>query len=340
MLVLFRAIAHTLVSASLVALWMASLALQRRIIVVTRPIGNLGNRLYSFAPVLALAMESRCIVINPSLGHWRSSFLGTRPGLVAMYPPLHIANIKTPCIDRFVIKFFRALEKFAYSSSTKSCISSIRLAPNEWLRLDSEGFLSWFRAKKVIFLDGFLFVSPHLLPVHANSVRQYFTQLDGADATAMKPLKLLRRDCDVVVGVAIRHGDYREWREGKYFFNVSIYVKWILQINTLMKDKSVGFFLCCNDDLDLEGLENIRFEFRAAHDLENRAVLAGCDMIISPPSTYAGWASFQGNIPIQWLNSAEQELTLADFKIAWPMDPADVSFLSLKEVTMLKSSDC
>jgi hypothetical protein len=333
-----RCIAHTIASASLGVLWLISIALRRRIIVFTRPIGNLGNRLYSFAPVLAFSKEFRCIVINPGFGHWRSSFLGTKPGIVAMYPPLQIPNIKGARIDKIVTKFFRAAEKVVFANSSRNHFSTIRLASNEWICLDTQSFLTWFQTKRIIFLDGFLFVSPKLLPIHADSVRKYFNQLAGADSNALKPLFLLRRDCQVVVGVAIRHGDYCEWNEGKYFFDASIYVKWIHQINNLMMDKRVGFFLCCNDHLDLEGLENIRFEFRAAHDLENRAVLAGCDLIISPPSTYAGWAAFQGNIPIQWLNSAEQDLTLEDFKIVWPMDPTDVSFLRLKEVSVLRSS--
>jgi hypothetical protein len=301
-----RCIAHTIASASLGVLWLISIALRRRIIVFTRPIGNLGNRLYSFAPVLAFSKEFRCIVINPGFGHWRSSFLGTKPGIVAMYPPLQIPNIKGARIDKIVTKFFRAAEKVVFANSSRNHFSTIRLASNEWICLDTQSFLTWFQTKRIIFLDGFLFVSPKLLPIHADSVRKYFNQLAGADSNALKPLFLLRRDCQVVVGVAIRHGDYREWNEGKYFFDASIYVKWIHQINNLMMDKRVGF--------------------------------AGCDLIISPPSTYAGWAAFQGNIPIQWLNSAEQDLALEDFKIVWPMDPTDVSFLRLKEVSVLRSS--
>jgi hypothetical protein len=266
---------------------------------------------------------------------------------VAIYPPLQIPSIKGARIDKIVVKSFLAVEKVVFAGSSRCPFSTIRLASNEWIRLDSQSFLAWFQTKRIIFLDGFLFASPSLLPIHADYVRKYFIQLAGADSNALKPLSLLRRDCQVVVGVVIRHGDYREWNEGKYFFDASIYVKWIHQINNLMMDKRVGFFLCCNDHLDLEGLENIRYEFRAAHDLENRAVLARCDLIISPPSTYAGWAAFQGNIPIQWLNSAEQDLALEDFKIVWPMDPADASFSKYNEVSVphpsgadLFKSDC
>jgi hypothetical protein len=131
-----RFIAHTFATVSLGVLWFISIALRRRIIVFTRPIGNLGNRLYSFAPILAFSREFRCIVIDPGFGHWRSSFLGTKPGIVAMYPPLQIPSIKGARIDKIVVKSFLAVEKVVFAGSSRCPFSTIRLASNEWIRLE------------------------------------------------------------------------------------------------------------------------------------------------------------------------------------------------------------
>jgi hypothetical protein len=75
----------------------------------------------------------------------------------------------------------------------------------------------------------------------------------------------------------------------------------------------VGFFICSNDDLDLGEIADARYEFRSRHDLENRAVLARCDYLISPTSTYAGWSAFAGDVPIQVLTSADQTMSRAGF---------------------------
>ena len=68
-------------------------------------------------------------------------------------------------------------------------------------------------------------------------------------------------------------------------------------------------FVCSDAEVDLSTPEHVMHESRSRSDLENRAVHSTCDMITSPPRSYAGWAAFMGNIPFQLLHSRDQKLS-------------------------------
>jgi hypothetical protein len=148
---------------------------------------------------------------------------------------------------------------------------------------------------------------------HVESIRQYFTQISGNDALAIAPVMRLRQQCDLVIGVVIRHGGFDQWMGGKYFFDIAVYARWINQLVEIFSHRRIGFFICSDADLDLGVLKGVTYQFRSQSDLENRAALAICDMIVSPPSSFAGWAALIGNIPFQLLHSPVQNISLDHF---------------------------
>lgn len=68
-------------------------------------------------------------------------------------------------------------------------------------------------------------------------------------------------------------------------------------------------FLVCGDQLDqadwLVGGNVVR---GAGHAVEDMYAFAGCDCLAGPPSTFTGWASFYGNVPLCPLLSADAEI--------------------------------
>lgn len=43
--------------------------------------------------------------------------------------------------------------------------------------------------------------------------------------------------------------------------------------------------------------------------------MSQCDYLIGPPSTFTGWASYIGNVPLKYIESKNIDFTLEDFKI-------------------------
>ena len=43
--------------------------------------------------------------------------------------------------------------------------------------------------------------------------------------------------------------------------------------------------------------------------------LTQCDLIVGPPSTFSGWASFYGSVPLNCITHKNQIIQTSDFKI-------------------------
>jgi hypothetical protein len=122
------------------------------------------------------------------------------------------------------------------------------------------------------------------------------------------------KDCDVIVGVAIRHGDYKTWQKGKFFLTTEKYQQWMEKVESFFATKSVGFFIASDEEQDLSIFEKHKFFFRSGHPLENLSSLSKCDYLLSVPSSFAGWAHFIGETPLFNLDNNVRELQWLEFK--------------------------
>ena len=321
--ILLRLVAYVL----LIILTLIAMLSRRHFIIIVSPFGNLGNRLFLFGNVIAFARQNRAIVINPAFHPWRHVFAGTRRGALPIYPPLGLGYFSNNLIEQSVQQLAWVGASIAKSPISLNGWDSISIDGMERVDLDNPDFVAWFQTKYVLLIGGYQYISESSMRRHADTVRKYFNQISGNDASAIAPVIRLREHCDLVIAVVIRHGGFDKWMGGKYFFDIATYLRWINQLIQLFADQRVGFFICCDAELNLSALEHVRHEFRSRSDLENRAALSICDMIISPPSSYAGWAAFMGNIPLQLLHSRDQILSRDGFvKIHNHMDLRDDLF--------------
>jgi hypothetical protein len=297
----------------LIILTLIALLSRRRFIIIASPFGNLGNRLFLFANVIAFARQNQAIVVNPAFHPWRNVFAGTRPGPLPVYPPLALGHDSNNRIEQAFQQFAWVAASIAKSPLSLNGWASISINGMERVDLDNPDFVAWFQKKYVVVISGYQYIAESSMRRHADAIRQYFQQISASDASAIAPVMRLRQQCDLVIAVVIRHGGFDQWMGGKYFFDLQTYRQWIDQLVLLFSHRQVGFFVCSDADLDLSMLEHVRHEFRSKSDLENRAALSICDLIISPPSSYAGWAAFMGNIPFQLLHSPDQTLSEAGF---------------------------
>ena len=301
----------------------------RPVLVVVVPFGDLGNRLFLYANIVAFAMEHDAIVLNPAFHPWRKVFAGTRPGALACYPPPPLPFLPGGLIESIAqqLAWVGASIARARSANSASKWASIELKGIDRIELDHPGFVHWARQKHVIFLSGWLFVSTESMHTQANSLRAYFRQVLGLDQGARAQLESLRNSCDLLVGVLIRHGDYRYFMGGKYFYETSTYIRWMRETVALFPDRKVGFFITGNDDRVPEGIDDLVYKFGSHSSLGTRYVLSQCDYILSPVGTYAGWAAFSGDVPLLILSSPTVPIRRESFRPIYNhIDMRDPSF--------------
>ena len=128
----------------------------------------------------------------------------------------------------------------------------------------------------------------------------------------------IRKTSDFIVGVHIRHGDYKTFRNGRYYYTLKEFHQFMMQTLKLYPDKQTSFFISSNEQFDInifEGCNCYRFGNEPSGDILDLHTLSLCDTIIGPWSTYSRWASFIGEIPLCFIKERKQVITKEDFSI-------------------------
>lgn len=128
----------------------------------------------------------------------------------------------------------------------------------------------------------------------------------------------IRRENDLVVGIHIRHGDYKTFYDGRYYYTLEEYHQFMLQIKAFHPDKRVAFFISSNEHFSVdifEGCRCYRFGKEPSGDILDLHTLSLCDLILGPWSTYSRWASFIGEVPLCFIKQKNQQLVNQNFSI-------------------------
>ena len=119
-----------------------------------------------------------------------------------------------------------------------------------------------------------------------------------------------------IVGLHIRRGDYKTYKDGIFYYDDATYLNYMQQVEELLKDKNVVFYISTNEQINpclsighhvLEKPLN-----SASADLY---ALSLCDLIMGPPSTFSRWASFINDVPLCVLQNRETKISMSNFKI-------------------------
>ena len=145
-------------------------------------------------------------------------------------------------------------------------------------------------------------------------LKRIFTPRQEIVDEAEKLINGLRQQSDMVVGVHIRRGDYKEWNNGKFYYSIEEYYMFMKRIEELYADKKVSFFISSNEKLDKSQFKDCICDFHYnGNPILDLYTLSLCDILIGPVSTFSRWASFIGEKPIYFIEDIHQELTKDSF---------------------------
>lgn len=122
-------------------------------------------------------------------------------------------------------------------------------------------------------------------------------------------IKNIRQKADIVVGVHIRHGDYKTFEGGKYYYTFEEFHAFMLQVKQLYAEKRVAFFISSNAEFSVDIFPDcycFRFGKEPSGDMLDLYTLSLCDKIMGPWSTYSRWASFIGEKPLFCFKAKDQ----------------------------------
>jgi hypothetical protein len=270
--------------------------------------GYLANLLFLFGNFIACARENNLSVMNPAFDDYAEYFQTTSKDFFCRYPArasLFRGNKRT---RRLFFSFSYYVARLLVRSPVKSrFFRALAIDWEEEVQLDDPKFLELANHTSLLFLQGWLFRDHNHFAKHAAAIRAYFEPVEPFRHNVDELIKRARAGCDLLVGVHIRHGDYRKFLGGKYFYEIDEYVRVMEKVERMHAGKKVGFLICSNAEQTEADFARFNFTFGNNHLVEDMYSFAKCDLVLGPPSTYTTWAAFYGEVPLYMIEDINAE---------------------------------
>jgi hypothetical protein len=310
-------------------------------IILVDDTGECGNRLVSYSFLLSYAREHRLDFTNLCFWRYARYFNYSQPLVEKPYCDCTIVSNSNlfSQLDRKFGKFLKNLliasrlniiqRRFIFQEDyicnlSELCFRSLGAIATRFTQGETDRSIqkNRYSIRKEKYWDHWssilttveltpqnLFQQP-LVEKHADYLRQRFQPNSQYQSQVASFISTLRKDFDVLVGLHIRRGDYSRYRNGQWYFTDAQYHQWMQQVVAQFPNQTLCFVLASNEDIDLTQFRPLQVHKSPGHFITDMYSLAGCDLILGSPSTFSGWASFIGKVPIYFLQDATQAVQL------------------------------
>lgn len=286
-------------------------------IIIASKSGQLGNRLFQFAHFIAFSRQHGVTIWNPGFEEYADSFEGTFKSPFSCYPAVERGFIVAPRLRSGIYGIASRLAYFIKSRGLST--DRLRALFLEWgqeFQLDDPAFEASICKYQILFAYGFEFRARSYFATHAEAIRSFFTPRQHHLARIEPVLAAARGRADIVIGVHIRGGDYKEYLGGKYFFELADYLKIMEATQRLFAGKRVCFLVCSNERLDVNKFSSFDIVLGPGLPVEDLYTFARCDYLLGPPSSFTLWAAFYGECPLyQVWDRLAFPSAIADFRV-------------------------
>jgi len=141
--------------------------------------------------------------------------------------------------------------------------------------------------------------------------------LETFEIAGRNALEPLRRNADIVIGVHVRHGDYRKWKGGQYFHPVERYAAWMSGLTAQFPGRKVAFLVCSDERRHADEFPGLTVGLGTTSPVSDVFALARCDYILGPKSTFSQWASFYGEKPLLHILDRNTPVKVENFRVSY-----------------------
>lgn len=256
-------------------------------LLITKHIGQLCNQIWSLLPIIAYAehTQSKVCILNA-----REDYVNLFPALLKYKRVwwVHQCNGEVGKLWRWVT---RLVEKHthSYEGILNGPCSGIRQI-NGWEYSHDASFIK--------------------------ESKQTLLQLFTPEGEVLKKIEdVLDGYRGITVGIHVRRGDYREWCGGAYCYSDNVWIRIMrgLAREAKKQHQDIRFLICSNEPVSMNDPELTLLQIPNTDGVTDLYGLAKCDYIIGPPSTYAQWASFYGDVPLCIILQPNQKISFNDF---------------------------
>lgn len=269
--------------------------------------GRLGNRLFTFANLIAFSEMCKVPLLMTAFAEYRKDFPSLDANKYCQYPLSSKAPslVCSPAVLRVAaklgivptVRFWQAQSVFFDAEDSKDA----RVA-------------AMIESPLVIF-EGWDFRSRTAILQVRDKIVSVFKPRHTVEEEVRKRMSVARESSDIVVGVHVRWEDYRGTDR---FLDLHEYVRRMTELRDLLSPQKVSFLVVSPENVPVESLPVNSFRFAGKSAVVDMYSLAECDYVMGPPSTFSMWASYYGAHPLFLLKSGRPINDVSTSHIATP----------------------
>lgn len=277
--------------------------------------GQLANRLFKMGHLCAAAIENDIELIYPHFDDYRKYFYSTQANDFNGYK-ISLAFHDNPALNGVIKSSFIAFNYLTKYLLKASFFHRNFTGTEQELDLSNKSIQKIIQSKLTI-LNGWNIRDRKSFNKHRDEIKKIFQPASVYQANIDAFFENMHEGQLFLIGVHIRHGDYKSWLDGRYYYPFEIYANICRQIQKEMDSQQTPcrFIIFSDDNVDLgyfDGLDCINGPGKVIEDLYS---MAKCNLIVGPPSTFSMWASFYGSVPLYHIENPERKVSLQDFKV-------------------------
>ena len=158
--------------------------------------------------------------------------------------------------------------------------------------------------------------APSYIDKHYEAIKTIFKPNHQVQSLVDEAFSKVNRS--VIIGVHIRRGDYKTYKNGIYYYDDEVYARVMNELEGFFtsQGKTVTFFLCSNEPIGDKLSRNYNVIDLGTNDfIADLYALSCTDYLIGPPSTFSQWASFTGKVPLKFIENKFDKIEIADFSV-------------------------
>jgi hypothetical protein len=280
-------------------------------IIITDKPGQLGNQLWAFSNTIAIAKElneSVYVVFDNNSYNLFSAENFSKKG-VHIIPSNKKKVLFIRRIILFIVNQFNLKSRW-YSLFRKFKINVINEALNE------RELYKQIVQSKITFINSW---EQRDSKTSISKQQEFITTVFRPTLEIQKAVSLLinefRKNYDLLIGVHIRRGDYKDFQGGKYYFSDEVYRAYQKKVAALFAGKKIKFYIFSNEKIELQNFSGLDTYFNpAASSVYDMWAMSQCDYIIGPLSTFSMWASFWNKTPLYIMDAPNNDIEISQFK--------------------------
>jgi hypothetical protein len=271
----------------------------KKIFIVTDNPGRLGNLMNRHGHLLAYALENQCALVDYSFLDFAAGFPRLRGNLLQGTPDVRIGTV--PLVVRKTgFRIMRLLGRWRdlLRRVTRGAVAFVEAPYPTVADLESAAFAESIEGARIVLLAGYLFEARTLFAKHAGLIRSQFAFAERVQRSGGEYIAALREPGVELVGVHLRHTDYRQYDGGRWFYTAPQYAQVMRWVARQQPDRRFRFVVCSDEPQSAEAFAGLDVHLHSSDYWTDLYVLTQCSRLISSSSSFSRAAAFLGKIPL------------------------------------------